>query len=452
MKYVRWRLAVFLLSLSALVVAVSDPFNTPPIFLAPTEDNVQAFTERDFSLNIEVEDIDNDEVEVKAYNLPEWLSFDPVLHRLQGHPERADKGEYYFTIKADDGRVVRTKMISLKVDYGHTAAQHLKEAFSSLCSTKVQGLLGASAAIVTPDGHLETAVYGRANSWNNEPTAPNYRYRVASVSKLFTSALVMRLVEEGYFQLDDTLYNLMPVNIPFSKEITIRQLLSHTAGVIDHLNHPAFYRGNWKYRTWTEQDIHHFAALRGARFRPGTHYGYSNTGFYLLGELVESVLKKPLAEAYKEYIFEPLGLKQTTYDDFSTRRNHLDSLAENARAYEYHLSAVGAAGSIVSTPSDVARFGQALFTGQLVSEASLQEMTQDIGASVGGDHYGLGMRLWDDHGILHMGHTGSLMGYRSIIMYLPEYQATIAISANESVRNWNDVVNGLLMEMADYYR
>ncbi|MCB0617100.1 MAG: serine hydrolase, partial [Phaeodactylibacter sp.] len=80
------------------------------------------------------------------------------------------------------------------------------------------------------------------------------------------------------------------------------------------------------------------------------------------------------------------------------------------------------------------------------------EMTQDIGASVGGDHYGLGMRLWDDHGILHMGHTGSLMGYRSIIMYLPEYQATIAISANESVRNWNDVVNGLLMEMADYYR
>ncbi|MCB0552958.1 MAG: beta-lactamase family protein [Phaeodactylibacter sp.] len=452
MEHVRWRLAIFLLTLSSLVVAVADPFNTPPIFLAPTEDNAQAFTERDFTLNIEVEDIDNDVVEVNAFNLPEWLTFDPVLRQLHGRPERIDKGEYFFAIKADDGRVVRTKMISLKVDYGHSVEQHLDEAFSSLCSSKVQGLLGASAAIITPDGQLKTATFGRANAWNAAEADPNYRYRVASVSKLFTSALVMRLVEEGYFKLDDTLYNYLPVNVPFSKEITIRQLLSHTAGVVDHLNHPAFYRGNWKYRTWTEQDINRFAAQRGARFKPGKGYGYSNTGFYLLGELVEAVLKKPLGEAYKEYIFEPLGLKQTIYDDFSTRKNHIDSLAENARAYEYHLSAVGAAGSIVSTPSDVARFGHALYSGQLVSEASLQEMEQDIGASVGGDHYGLGMRLWDDHGIQHMGHTGSLMGYRSILMYLPEYQLTIAISANESVRNWNDVVNGLLMEMADYYR
>lgn len=452
MKYVRWRLAIFLLTLSCLVIAVSDPYNTPPIFLAPTEDNVQAFTERDFTLNIEVEDIDRDEVEVNAYNLPEWLTFDQQLRQLRGRPERADKGEYYFAIKADDGRVVRTKMISLKVDYGHSAGQHLSEAFSALCSSKVQGLLGASAAIITPDGKLETAAFGRANAWNNEPATSNHRYRVASISKLFTSALVMRLAEEGYFKLDDTLYNILPANVPFSKEITVRQLLSHTAGVIDHLNHPSFYRGDWKHRTWTEQDIYRFAAQRGARFRPGTRYGYSNTGYYLLGEMVEAVLKKPLGEAYKEYIFEPLGLKQTIYDDFSNRKNHIDSLAENARAYEYHLSAVGAAGSIVSTPSDVARFGHALFSGQLVSQASLQEMVQDIGASVGGDHYGLGMRLWDDHGIQHMGHTGSLMGYRSILMYLPEYQATIAISANESVRNWNEVPNGLMMEMADYYR
>ena len=453
MKHTRWPAAVFILALSGLIAAIADPFNTPPIFVEPAGGYIQAFTESPFELDIEVEDLDHDVLKVTAHNLPDWLTFDPYLVQLYGNPGREDKGEYVITIKADDGRVIRTKMISLDVKYGHSVKQHLGEAFSSLYEKEVSNLLGASAAIITPDGTLHTSTAGRSNPWNNEPVNPNHRYRVASVSKLFTSALILRLVEEGRFQLDDKLYDYLPVeNIPYSKEVTIRQLLSHTAGVIDHLNHPAFYRGNWKYRTWKPGDIHYFASHRRARFRPGQGYAYSNTGFYLLGELIEKVLEKPLGEAYKEYIFDPLGLKQTLYDDFSTRRNKIDSLAENDRAYEYHQSAVGAAGAIVSTPSDIARFGHALYTGKLVSDTSLQEMIKDIGKTVGGDHYGLGMRLWDDNGILHMGHTGALMGYRAILMYLPEYEVTIALATNDRHYKWYDLVNGLMMEMADYYR
>lgn len=453
MKHTRWPAAVFILALSGLIAAIADPFNTPPIFVEPAGGYIQAFTESPFELDIEVEDLDHDVLKVTAHNLPDWLTFDPYLVQLYGNPGRKDKGEYVITIKADDGRVVRTKMISLDVKYGHSVKQHLGEAFSSLYEKEVSNLLGASAAIITPDGTLHTSTAGRSNPWNNEPVNPSHRYRVASVSKLFTSALILRLVEEGRFQLDDKLYDYLPVeNIPYSKEVTIRQLLSHTAGVIDHLNHPAFYRGNWKYRTWKPGDIHYFASHRRARFRPGQGYAYSNTGFYLLGELIEKVLEKPLGEAYKEYIFDPLGLKQTLYDDFSTRRNKIDSLAENDRAYEYHQSAVGAAGAIVSTPSDIARFGHALYTGKLVSDTSLQEMIKDIGKAVGGDHYGLGMRLWDDNGILHMGHTGALMGYRAILMYLPEYEVTIALATNDRHYKWYDLVNGLMMEMADYYR
>ncbi len=452
MKHIHWRLATFLVILSLLIFAATDPFNTPPIFLAPTESNLQAFTEKEFSLEIRVEDIDGDIVEVNAYNLPDWLEYDPLLGTLQGLPGRLDKGEYYFTLKADDGRVVRAKMFSLKVDYGHSVEQHLEEAFSSLCLSHLKGSLGASAAVMTPDGQLKTTTFGKANPWKAEDVTPEHRYRVASVSKLFTSALVLRLVEEGYFQLDDTLYHYLPASVPFSREFTIRQLLSHTAGVVDHLNHPSFYRGNWKYRQWSDQDIYRFAAQRGARFKPGKGYGYSNTGFYLLGKLAEAVLKKPLGEAYKEYIFDPLGLEHTIYDDFSNRNNRIEGLAENARAYEYHLSAVGAAGAIVSTPSDMARFGNALYSGKLVTEASLQEMMQDIGAAYGGSHYGLGMRLWDDNGIQHMGHTGLLMGYRAILMYLPEYETTIALATNDLHYKWKEVVNGVMLEMADYYR
>jgi D-alanyl-D-alanine carboxypeptidase len=452
-RKIRWQLLLYVSLLSVLAVAIADPFNTPPIFLAPTESHVFAYSEKPFELDIEVEDIDNDLLEVEVYNLPQWCTFDPYLMQLYGTPERVDKGEYFVSIKVSDGRVVRTKLIDLEVDYGHSAEQHLQEAMSGIWKKKLSKLKGVSAAVISPEGELTALTLGHEDRYRREALLPDHRYRIASVSKLITSTLIMRLVEEEYFELDDKLFDHMEVpGLPNGEDITIRQLLSHTAGVVDHLNHSSFYRGNWKYRRWSERDIFRFAAVRRARFKPGEGYAYSNTGFYLLGELAEKVTGKSLGEAYQEYIFDPAGLKNTLYDDFSTRRRHIDNLVENGRAYEYHQSAVGAAGAIVSTPSDMARFGHALYHGKLVSEASLKAMQEDIGFEKGGDHYGLGMRMWDDFGIKHIGHTGSLMGYRSILMYLPEYDLTLALATHHSHYRWYDLVNGVMLEMADYYR
>ena len=448
-----WRLLLVVLVLSGLAFAFADPFNTPPIFLAPQDSTIDVRTEESFELDIEVEDIDNDILKIKVDNLPDWLTFDPYLLQLYGTPSRLDRGQYYITIKADDGREVRSKRLELKVAYGHSAEDHLKTTIEETCKARLSNLKGVSAAVIGPDGNLTTVVHGFSDAAKRQKLDPNYRFRVASVTKLFTSTLIMRLVEFGHFELDDLLTDHLEVpGLPNGSTITIRQLLSHTAGVIDHLNHPSFYRGNWKYRTWDAADIHRFAAARRARFTPGSGYDYSNTGFYLLGELAETVLEKPLDEIFQEYIFAPAGLNQTIYDDFSDRRHRIDSLADNGRAYEYHLSAVGASGAIVATPSDMARFGHALYTGELVSEQSLELMSEDIGFAKGGDHYGLGMRIWDDHGVRHLGHTGSLMGYRSILMYLPEYEATIALSTHHSHYRWYDLVNEVLLEMADYYR
>lgn len=448
-----WRLLLASLLFSGLAFAFSDPFNTPPIFLAPQDGTIEVLTEQPFELDIEVEDIDNDILNIRAEHLPEWITFDPYLLQLYGQPTRLDRGTYYITIKADDGREVRSKRLELKVKYGHSAQQHLEETVRATCQERLANLKGVSAAVIGPDGQLSTVVHGHSDAARRYALEPNHRFRVASVTKLFTSTLIMRLVEFGYFELDDRLAEYLEVpGLPNGKSITIRQLLSHTGGVIDHLNHPSFYRGNWKYRTWDEGDIYRFAAVRSPRFSPGQGYDYSNTGFYLLGELAEAVLEKPLKDAFREYIFTPAGLNQTIYDDFSDRRHRIDSLADNGRAYEYHLSAVGAAGAIVATPADVARFGHALFKGKLVSAQSLELMQQDLGYEQGGDHYGLGMRMWDDHGIKHFGHTGALMGYRSILMYLPEYETTIALSTHHSHYRWYDLVNDVLLEMADYYR
>jgi len=452
-KNTHWLLAGFLALVSCLGIALSDPFNTPPIFLAPTETEVQAFTERPFFIDVKVEDVDGDELNVVVNNLPDWLSFDPYTMQITGQPERIDKGEYVISIKADDGRVVRSKMIHLEVDYSHSASQHMHEAAMKLWKEKLAKLPGVSAALISPDGEINTFVDGYADYYKRDKLDENSRFRIASVSKVMTATLIVRLAEEGYLSLDDPLSKYLPVDrIPYGKEITIRQVMSHTAGIIDHLNHGAFYYGNWKYRTWSSNDIINFAARRSARFKPGKGYAYSNTGFYFLGMLIEKVLDQPLKDAYQEWIFDPAGMKDTEYDDYSTRRKHIKGLAENSRAYEYHQSAVGAAGAIISTPSDVARFGHALYNGDIVGESSLRDMTTDWGSAMGGDQYGLGMRIWDDHGILHMGHSGLLMGYRSILLYLPQYKVTLALSANHSHHNWYDLVNGLLIEMADYYR
>ena len=452
-KRVKWRLLFFVLLLSTLAVAIADPFNTPPIFLKPTDSHVTAYSEKGFELDIEVEDVDNDILKVQVHHLPEWCTFDPYLLQLYGRPERIDKGEYFITIKVDDGRVVRTKRINLEVEYGHTAKQHLEETMTGIWKEKLSSLQGASAAVISPEGELTTFTIGKCGRRSYDDLSPDHKFRIASVSKLMTATLIMRLAEEGQLSLDDRLSDHLDVpGLPNRDKITIRQLMSHTAGVVDHLNHPSFYRGNWKYRKWSERDIFRFAAVRRARFNPGESYAYSNTGYYLLGKLAEKLTGKPLGDAYHSYIFDTAGMENTLYDDFSTRRKPIEGLAENRRAYEYHQSAVGAAGAVISTPSDMARFGRALYNGKLVSEASLEEMQKDIGAEKGGDHYGLGMRLWDDFGIKHIGHTGALMGYRSILMYLPEYDITIALTTHHSHYNWYDLVNGVMLEMADYYR
>jgi hypothetical protein len=87
MKHLHWRLATYAFVLAMLVIAATNPFNTPPIFLAPTETSLQAYTERSFIQEVRVEDLDGDIVEVKAYNLPDWLEFDPVLGEIKGQPK-----------------------------------------------------------------------------------------------------------------------------------------------------------------------------------------------------------------------------------------------------------------------------------------------------------------------------------------------------------------------------
>lgn len=440
----------FLLFATCSKEAAEDPVNHLPEIDTPME--VLAYADSQFVYAIPVEDVDGDMVTVTVEGLPGWLSFEAGSRKLRGTPSRQDEGVRELTIIADDGKGQRSRKLAIRVAVLLTLQEKLDMELLQHFQLTTAGILGVSAAVATPEGELLASTAGRHSYYSGAPLDPSYRYRMASVSKIFTAALILRLAEEGYFQLDSPVQDYLAIDgLEYSEAITIRQLLSHTAGLVDHLNSSDFFTGNWMSRTWTNQDIISYAVQKGMLFEPGTSYAYSNTGFYFLGALAEKVTGLPLRQAFKQWIFEPLGLEQTLYDDFSNPANKIDNLAENIRAYEYHLSAVGAAGAIVSTPTDVAKFGLAVYGGGFLSPASLEQMTTDYGFAAGGDHYGLGTRLWDDHGIIHHGHTGALMDYRTILMYVPAKGICIVLATNDPHSRWFDLVNGLLVDIVQFY-
>ena len=165
-------------------------------------------------------------------------------------------------------------------------------------------------------------------------------------------------------------------------------------------------------KVWSVTELVHFAVQNGPRFSPWTGYGYSKTAF-----------------------------------------NTIPGLALSHRTYEYHLSAAGAAGAMVASPSDVASFGRQLCGGRYLSGSLTEELSVNIGTRHGGQNYGLGTRIWTAGGIPHHGHTCTLMNYRSILMYVPGSDLSIAIHAHNTHNNWFNLVDDLfayVMENFDH--
>lgn len=420
--------------------------NLPPKYLG--ESFLTATADEVFNHKLEVEDPEGLEIQISILDKPEWISYDAGSQELNGTPSRDDAGLNSVDLEISDGvnTINRELKISVVVElsFAELLQQNLEEAYATL----TPDLAGVSVAVSEPDGSLTTANFGSSHFSQVRPIEDHHQYRVASISKTFTAALILKMVEAGHLDLDETLHTYLPINgLEYSDQMTIRQLLSHTAGVFDHLNSSTFWNDpdNYSTKVWHHDEIFQFAIDAGAYFAPGEGYAYSNTGFYILGAVAEKLLGEDLATIFENWVFEPLGLENTFYDDFSMMGNTIDNLADSERAYDYHLSAAGAAGAIVSTPSDIAKFGKALYEGDFLSKDHIDAMLVNIGAPLGGSDYGLGTRLWDDFGIYHYGHTGSLMDYRNIMMHVPEKSLTIAIHANDVHDNWFDLVNQVLL-------
>ena len=253
------------------------------------------------------------------------------------------------------------------------------------------------------------------------------RFRIGSITKMFTAVAVMQLVERGAMRLDATLATYLP-NAPHAHEVTIRQLLMHTSGIPD-FGDEAITSGAVGMATTPAAIL---ASMGGKPliFAPGSHYAYSNTGYVLLGLAIEHVAKMPLAAYERTHIFVPAGMRDTTVGAWAaapgTATGYMDAAATPTPPLD--ASWFFAAGDMVSTPSDLARFDIALMNGALVTPAMFAQMrATSVATGEEGVRYGLGMTLFPLADETFVGHHGGLPGFAADNEMLPSAHFAVVV-------------------------
>lgn len=302
-----------------------------------------------------------------------------------------------------------------------------------------EGGPGVVVVIAKGDSHGDRLLFqgarGQAQLELGVPLAPNQVFRIASVTKIFTAATVVRLAERRALSLDDKLAKYLP-QIPNAQRITLRQLLNHTAGISDVAKNPQ------PGITWRNMDTAtHVAeiAKREPAFEPGTRLAYSNAGYILLGAVIEKVTREPWQDAVRSYAVGTGGPRQIRYDDEITltpgrvagyTSDNPQHRIDNAAYISASIPA--AAGGFVASADALARWMRELGIGHVVTAKSFQAMTTPAQSVEPSSHpYGLGLYLWRVQGSEMVGHTGQINGFASAVAYLPKEDITVAVLAND---------------------
>lgn len=311
-----------------------------------------------------------------------------------------------------------------------------------------RGLSGAALRVERGGELIFEGAAGFASIEQQTPLAPADRIRVASVTKTFTAVLVLQLAEEGVLTLDDTVTQWLDdpavAGIPSVDRITIRQLLNHTSGIYDYFDDDSpfwtdayFGDGADWTRVWTPLELVAYAdgAMHAPYFAPGESFHYSNTGYILLGLIVERASGKQFPERLHARILDPLGLTGTFYGGTeSVAGQTVDAYhlvdGELANVSATHLSALGTAGGMISTTPDLARFADTLFGGELLQPATLQEMHTYVPTTWPGVEWGLGVMRSETPDGHFIGHEGDGAGGGARMFLLVEADLTVVILTN----------------------
>jgi CubicO group peptidase (beta-lactamase class C family) len=305
------------------------------------------------------------------------------------------------------------------------------------------GLFDGVALVVRDDEVLVEKGYGLANREFAVPNAPDTKIWIGSVTKVFTATMIARLVDAGRLSYDDRVADLLPwYRQDTGQRITVRQLLSHTSGLPDYMHLPGIEREGFAREVGTGViDVKDFAQTwcsHDLQWEPGAQWGYSNSGYLLLGAIIEQVTGEPYEQVLRELILTPAGMHDT--GDVARRpRAVVDKLPRGYERYAgevvapryWNMSTAFAAGSMYATVGDLYRFQQALDRDDFLSPAAREAM---FTAGVG--HWGAGWSVQDlpigPDGATRkvVGHEGFIYWTLTQIYRIPEDDTFIVLANN----------------------
>ena len=290
------------------------------------------------------------------------------------------------------------------------------------------GQFMGTVLVARGDEILLSKGYGSANLEWQVANQPSTKFRLGSVTKQFTAAAILLLEERGKLKVEDPVKKYLPDAPPAWDKITIFHLLTHTSGIPSFTGFPD-YAPTEPFATTPEKLVARFRD-KPLEFAPGEGWNYSNSGYVLLGHLIERISSESYAKFVQENIFTPLGMKDSGYD------SNTAVIPRRAAGYEpgpngpqntgfVHMSIPFAAGALYSTTEDLLRWEQGLFGGKLLSAASLQKMTTPFKNNYA---FGVGVETKDGHKIIS--HGGGIEGFVTYLGYYPEDRLTVVVLGN----------------------
>jgi CubicO group peptidase (beta-lactamase class C family) len=283
--------------------------------------------------------------------------------------------------------------------------------------------------LVVKDGHtLIDQGYGSADLEWNMPNSPTTKFRLGSITKQFTAASILLLQERGKLNIDDPISKYMPDSPAAWSKITVYNVLTHTSGIPSFTGFPDYRSTEWKDTT----PIELVARFRDKPldFEPAAKFNYSNSGYVLLGYLIENVSGQKYGDFLQQNIFTPLGMKDTGIDSNAAL---VPQRAQGYRRTPHGIEHDGyismtipfSAGALYSTTGDLLKWEQGLFGGKVLKPESLARMTTPFKSDYG---FGVFIRNTDGHKLIT--HGGGIEGFNTSLNYYPDDRLTVIVLGN----------------------
>ncbi|RQO51753.1 serine hydrolase [Rhodococcus sp. KBW08] len=312
------------------------------------------------------------------------------------------------------------------------------------------GIPGAMVGIWGPDGNY-VKVAGVADTATKAPMETDFYHRIGSVTKTFTVTALLQLVDEGKIGLDDPISQYVD-GVMEGDAISLRHLAGMRSGLVDYTTSEQFvmeYLSDPR-RAFTPEELVGYVKDLPLQLRPGTTVDYSNTNTVLLGMVIEKVSGSKLSDVIDTKVATPLGMEHTSFpmtNAFPTphAQGYTNQTLDESvtAATDWNPSWGGAAGAMISSLDDMRIWVPALAKGDLLTDDTQKQRLQTVNLSEGDDSSGYGLGLFNSGGWI--GHNGSLPGYKTVSVYLPEKDTTLVVFINTDIDGETDLTSALMV-------